>query len=47
MSKAERIKELLAQKQAIDNELAEIKRQANEERAAFATARKPRKKEGA
>jgi ubiquitin len=43
MERVERIKELLAQKAAIDGELAQLKQQVKQEKAAFTAMRKPRK----
>jgi hypothetical protein len=43
MDRAERIKELVTQKRAIDDELKGIVAQMNAEKAALNSARKPRK----
>ena len=43
MERVERIKELLAQKASIDTELAQLKEQVKQERAALMATRKPRK----
>jgi len=44
MERLEKIRQLLAQKLAIDGELSELKAQIKAEKAAFNTNRKPRKK---
>jgi len=44
MERLQRIQELLKNRQEIDSELDQIKKQVKEEKAAFASTRKPRKK---